>query len=247
LIITSPQFRLPAAANVVELTLPLHRLDQEAMGKAAVLVAPKLSALPRPWITLLVGGTSTPDVLDGATASDLARKALTYAEERKGSLVVVTSPRTGRKAERAIAETLDGLAHICLWSRDADANHYLGYLHLADSFIVTSDSISMIAEAIHTGKPVDVFNLPQRTTWLQSAINWLHERNRLAISQVLFDSGFIEVRTNRHLVLDELKKQGLLSSRNTHPDGHGNTQIQAVKARVLELIYGRNSGKFVSS
>ena len=68
LIITTPQYRVPAAANVRELKLPLHRLDRRQMKVAAAALAPELSPLPRPWIVLLVGGTSAPDLLDTAAA-----------------------------------------------------------------------------------------------------------------------------------------------------------------------------------
>src|SRR5581483_2108548 len=42
--------------------------------------------------------------------------------------------------------------------RPADPdNPYFGYLAVADAFIVTGDSMSMLAEACSTGRPVHVF------------------------------------------------------------------------------------------
>jgi hypothetical protein len=38
-------------------------------------------------------------------------------------------------------------------------NPYFTYLALADAFLVTADSVSMISEAAATGKPVHIFDL----------------------------------------------------------------------------------------
>jgi hypothetical protein len=44
------------------------------------------------------------------------------------------------------------------WRRDDPDNPYLGFLALADEVIVTADSISMLAEAHATGRPVHMFD-----------------------------------------------------------------------------------------
>ena len=47
------------------------------------------------------------------------------------------------------------------WTRHAP-NPYQAFLRLADDFIVTNDSISMIAEAVDMMKPLYVFQVPRR-------------------------------------------------------------------------------------
>jgi len=47
------------------------------------------------------------------------------------------------------------------WSRHAP-NPYQAFLRLADDFIVTNDSASMIAEAVDMMKPLYVFQVPRR-------------------------------------------------------------------------------------
>jgi mitochondrial fission protein ELM1 len=49
---------------------------------------------------------------------------------------------------------------VFIWDRHSE-NPYLGILALADRLVVTSDSVSMISEALATGRPVDVFGKPQ--------------------------------------------------------------------------------------
>jgi uncharacterized protein len=209
LIITTPQYRLPPAANILELKLPLHRLDRHHMEQAAAALEPKLSPLPRPWIALLVGGTSAPDVLDSAAAQDLARKALAYAKESGGSLLVVTSPRTGRNAEAALAAAVNGKARCSFWSQRGTQNPYPGYLALADRFIVTSDSVSMITEAILTQKPVAIYRLPIKYS------NWMafvskHRNSTHALLRPLIESGIIEARPDRAALLEKLRADGMI-------------------------------------
>jgi hypothetical protein len=45
-----------------------------------------------------------------------------------------------------------------MWDGDGP-NPYLGLLALSDRLVVTSDSVSMISEALATPRPVDVFDL----------------------------------------------------------------------------------------
>jgi hypothetical protein len=58
----------------------------------------------------------------------------------------------------ALQSRIRGLAKFYPWA--PDANPYQSALALADRIAVTSDSMSMLSEAISTGKPVGVFRLP---------------------------------------------------------------------------------------
>ena len=81
------------------------------------------------------------------------------ANRSGGSLLVTTSARTPLSSWKAFKESLDAPAHCYDWAPDPDTNPYYGYLALADEFIVTADSISMLSEACATGKPVHMFDL----------------------------------------------------------------------------------------
>lgn len=238
LIITTPQFGLAPAPNVLELNLPLHQLDHSAMETAAALFRPQLCHLARPWTVLLVGGTSAPDVLDPAAAFDLAKHALARAKERHGSLMVVTSPRTGVAAEGALAQALGGNAHLCLWSQAGGREAYLGHLHLGDNFIVTSDSISMTTEALMTGKPVEVYRLPQRLTLLQRFVGWLG--NWDAGTRGLFNSGIIERKADRRMFIERLEKNGCLSA-GQMGDKQRIASVADAKTRILHLLFAQST------
>ena len=155
--ITTHQFRLPAHPNVLHNEFPMHLTTKERLAEAAKLWAPRLGGLPGPYVTLLVGGSSGPYIFSRETARRLGREASALARSLGASLLVTTSARTGRRAMKALEEAIDVPCHFYHW-RPGDAdNPYFGFLGLADAVIVTADSMSMIAEACVTERPVHMF------------------------------------------------------------------------------------------
>lgn len=174
LIISTPQYQLPIKPNIVHNILPLNRVNPECLAEAAADWAPKLKDLPRPFIVLLVGGNSRPFVFDPTTAERLGHQASALARITKGSLLVTTGRRTSTMATEALFAAITCPAYYHRW--DMEANPYLAYLALADSFVVTGDSASMLAEACATGKPVAIFDLPKRPDWRLRIIGFLQRR-----------------------------------------------------------------------
>ncbi|WP_022949226.1 mitochondrial fission ELM1 family protein [Methylohalobius crimeensis] len=156
LIVTTPQYQLPRLSNVYYIPFPLHRLTGEKLRSAAADWRSKITA-PGPYIALLVGGSSGPYVFDARAASELARQASVLAREKGASLLVTGSARTSAEAMEALAERIDVPAEIHRWRPSDPDNPYLGYLALAEEVIVTGESMSMLAEACFTGKPVHIF------------------------------------------------------------------------------------------
>lgn len=159
-VVTTPQYGLPLRDNVVDLPAPFiadHPLEaglKEAWRQ-------RFAHLPRPWVALLVGGNSMPYRLDAKTAAALGHEASDAVRPRGGSLLVSTSPRTSGAATDALLAAID----VPLWSYrfgTREDNPYRALLALADAFIVTGESASMLTEACMTGRPVAVFPLPVR-------------------------------------------------------------------------------------
>ena len=63
LVVTTPQYRLPARPNVLENTAPLHRVTPQRLDAAGRQWTDRLAHLPRPLISVLVGGSSGPYAL----------------------------------------------------------------------------------------------------------------------------------------------------------------------------------------
>ncbi len=164
LIITTPQYRLPMGDNIVHNTMPLNALRPDDLAESTDLKAwrQRLEELPRPWTAVLVGGRSASYDLPDSAGTELGRLAERDALAGAGSVLVTTSPRTPRSAESAIFQAIDAPSHKHGWRPDAEDNPYQAYLALADRFIVTGDSASLLAEACSTGRRVEVFPLPRR-------------------------------------------------------------------------------------
>ncbi len=163
LIVTTPQYGLPARANVLHNPLPIHDLTPARLGEAAEAWRPRLAHLPGPRIALLVGGPSWSYRFPVPAARRIAAQADDLARREGGSLLVTTSPRTPPRVADALAEPLAAPHMLYRWDRQRGAdNPYLGFLALADRILVSEESISCLAEACTVGRPVTVLSLPRR-------------------------------------------------------------------------------------
>lgn len=162
LIVTTPQYFLPQQPNIVHNTMPLLRLPDDALRAAGEDLLPHLEALPRPWIAVLMGGDSGRFVMTRKKGARLGALATDLAVAAEGSLLVTDSPRTPQAAGDALAQQLPE-PNYCYRFRargtEGENNPYLGLLALADAFIVTGESMSMLAEASATGRPVYVYDM----------------------------------------------------------------------------------------
>lgn len=158
LVITTPQYRVPERRNVLRNALPLHPLGPERLAQAAAHWAPRLAHLPRPYLTVNIGGSSGPYAFGPRAAARLVRDAVALAQARGASLLVSSSARTPPVAIEAFAAQGAVPMELYRWAPGDRDNPYLGFLALADEIIVTADSISMLSEAYATGKPVHMFD-----------------------------------------------------------------------------------------
>jgi mitochondrial fission protein ELM1 len=159
LIVTTPQYRLPDKPNILQNEAPLHRVGEAQLALARARFAERFGHLPRPRIAVILGGHAGPYSMDRENGAVLGWYAARRAREAGGSLLVTSSARTPAAAIDALEAELDVPAFLYRFRRDDPDNPYLGILALADELIVTCDSMSMLAEAIATGKPVFIFDL----------------------------------------------------------------------------------------
>jgi uncharacterized protein len=161
LVITTPQYGLPKAANILHLPLPLHGVTPTTISTEAARWQDRLAHLPGPRIALLVGGNSGPYLFRPAAAARLGREASRMAAETGGSLLVTTSARTSKSAEEALVAAITAPMFLFRYEKTSADNPFHAFLGLADRIIVTADSISMLSEACSTGKPVALFDIEE--------------------------------------------------------------------------------------
>lgn len=159
LIVTTPQYALPEHPRVLHTEAPMHRVSQERLAEAATLWRPRLADLAEPWIAVMLGGHVGRWTFDEQAAVELAEAADSIATAAGGSLLVSTSARTPATVIDAFERTLRAPHRLYRWRAGDPDNPYLGFLALAQRIIVTSDSMSMLVEAVATGKPVAIFEL----------------------------------------------------------------------------------------
>lgn len=161
LVITTPQYRLPQAENVLHNLLPVHDVTPQRIAIDAARWNIKLGMLPRPFTAVLVGGSSGPYLFTPGSAARLGREASAIARAEGGSLLITTSARTGDAATQALLAAVDVPRFIYRWDKDTTDNPFHAFLGLATRIIVTADSISMMAEAASTAKPVLLFDIEE--------------------------------------------------------------------------------------
>lgn len=118
---------------------------------------PKLAALPRPMLAVLLGGGNKAYRLTMRRLGEIAGIIAAVLRQSGGSALITPSRRTGAEGMKLVRERLAGLP-AAIWDGAGD-NPYFAYLGLADAFLVTADSVSMISEAAATGKPIHILDL----------------------------------------------------------------------------------------
>ncbi len=147
-----------AGDNVMAIDLALHHITAERLEAARSEWRERLAPDDTPVLGVLIGGDNKHYSLTARVTERLIR-ILRTAHETHGMRVCLTpSRRTGDAAKRRIAGTLSDDAIGTIWD-ETGPNPYVGILALADRLIVTGESISMVSEALASGRPVHVLPL----------------------------------------------------------------------------------------
>jgi mitochondrial fission protein ELM1 len=163
--------------NVVVTRTALHRATPARLAQAAEAWRERLADLPRPLVSVLVGGSNGRFRLDAPVATALAAQ-LAEMMQRDGVGVALTpSRRTDPAAIRALSAALEPLGGW-VWNGEGD-NPYFGLLALADAVVVTMDSVSMVSEAAATSAPVLVAPLPGKSRRIGLFLDGLLEDGRI--------------------------------------------------------------------
>lgn len=154
--------RLGAHPRRIQTRAPLTRVDPARLASLDGTQRRELEQAAAPRVVVLVGGATAAFRFDADTARLLAERVTAATSEAGGSLTVLTSRRTGAECVQALRLALAPPARLHVWQPKQPDNPYLQCLAAADILVVTSDSESMLAEAMATGKAVYVYPLPKR-------------------------------------------------------------------------------------
>jgi mitochondrial fission protein ELM1 len=248
LIVTTPQYFLPRRSNILHNRLPLHRLLPYELESAAASLLPGLEGLPRPWIGLLVGGNSGKFVFTEAKGRRLGHLASSLAGQNGGSLLVSDGPRTPKLTADALESSLTVLHYSYRWGRSTE-NPYRGMLALADAFVVTGDSMSMLSEARAMGKPLYIFDMGDgRTPWWKLLHNYRykplshHLGMGLGSERMRRDVGKIQqslIDAGDAIWLDESSVEGELVPTSRRQGAGPNEELKLTAEAVRRLLLPR--------
>ncbi|MBR1948442.1 MAG: mitochondrial fission ELM1 family protein [Alphaproteobacteria bacterium] len=137
--------------------------------------------LPKPWISVIVGGAIKGKAWPKEEAENLVYNIRSIYEKVGGSILITTSRRTGENPQKIIMEGLKDIPkYTYIWGEKKD-NPIMGFYACADIIIATADSVSMCCEACGSGHPV----------LLYKGINWLPKKHR-RFAQSLINGGYAQ-------------------------------------------------------
>lgn len=151
LVVTTRQYPVPPGDNVILLPLAMSRFATSP--EPTPDEADWLAQLAAPRRLLAIGGATKYWSLSASQVGD----AIQSLSQRPGSLIIATSRRT----DPAIVEVARALLPASGRLVEGGFPRFPVLLDAADEIFVTGDSISMLSEAILTGKPVGLVPIEQ--------------------------------------------------------------------------------------
>jgi mitochondrial fission protein ELM1 len=142
-------------ANVVSVPTALHDVTPARLAAAADVWRTRLIRPGRPLVGVVLGGTNKHQPFTVEAAAPLI-EGLGSLRKQGAALAITPSRRTPEAVKAAFAARFADDPDVFLWDMQGD-NPYLGILALSDRLVATSDSVSMISEALATPHPAEVF------------------------------------------------------------------------------------------
>jgi mitochondrial fission protein ELM1 len=197
LAVVGAHYVLPEGPNVARHDLPLMHADPDELAKAAVRWRPRLAHMPRPLTALMVGGPTGGLRFDLETARELFDETLAAVAASGGSLYITTSRRTPTEVVRMLEAECPSDATLYVFDPDSgpDENPYHGLLALADHFVVTTDSISMMVEVARLGRALSLYALESEVGAIEGALGRIGLLRPLSPRHDPIPAGGIRART----------------------------------------------------
>lgn len=151
LVITTRQYPVPPGHNVTLLPLAMSRFSRPP--EPTQEEKDWLGNLPPPRRLLAIGGATK----YWSLSADRVAEAATRLQQQDGSLIVATSRRTDPQVTNEVRESLLPGSRLV----EGSFPRFPVLLDSADEIFVTGDSVSMLSEAILTGKPVGLVPIQQ--------------------------------------------------------------------------------------
>jgi len=172
LIVAMEHDAIPAGGNVIKVATALHDLTPAKLDAAAAAWADRLGPLGRPLTGVAIGGDLRGRAFtleDGARLLDGLKRVKAGTD---GALAITPSRRTPAAVIDLITQAFAGDPRVLIWDLNGE-NPYRAILASSDRLVVTSDSVSMVSEALATPHPVEVLDLgfARHTGFIQDLVD----------------------------------------------------------------------------
>ncbi len=171
LVVAMQHDAIAEGGNVIKVTTALHDLTPQSLAEAGAAWQARLEPLGRPLTGVVVGGDLRGRPFTIADAQRLIDGLMRLRSGSNAALAITPSRRTPQPVIDLIGQAFAGDPGVFLWDRTAE-NPYRAILALSDRLVVTSDSVSMVSEALATPHPVEVFDLgfPRHVGFIQDLV-----------------------------------------------------------------------------
>ncbi|MBR0559677.1 mitochondrial fission ELM1 family protein [Neokomagataea anthophila] len=167
-----------AGENILISRNALHPVTPQKLESARQQWHSHLRRDHRPLLAVMIGGANGRFTLGPREAAHMADTIIAYTQHHNMQTIVTPSRRTGADVITVLREHLTPHG-IRLETGEGDANPYMGMLACADMIAVTTDSVSMISEAVATPAPVMILPLPGRSQRIGQFIAALEKDDRI--------------------------------------------------------------------
>jgi len=148
----------PNFPNVFLTTGLINHINKPLLEKTFIDYKPP-SELNGPYLAVLVGGKHIGGNITTKDAEEIAALANNFAKKNNASILVTTCKRIEKATAHALEHALTASNFFYDYNGSREiANPYIPFLALADSILVTGDSLRMCSEACSAEKEVFIYN-----------------------------------------------------------------------------------------
>ncbi len=146
-----------AGENVFPVDTALHGISPTVLAEGDRIWRVRLKSAEKQLLGVILGGANR-YYRFGAEAVDNLAGIVEDARRRDMNVIVTPSRRTEPEIIDLLQTTFGSDPGFSLWDGSGE-NPYVGILAVADRLVVTGESVSMVSEALATGRPVHILRL----------------------------------------------------------------------------------------
>ncbi len=158
LVIAMEHDRIAGGDYVIKVATALHDLTPAKLESAGREWAERFAHLGHPLTGVVLGGDLKGRPFTLADGQKLLEGLIRLKTATRCGLAITPSRRTPVAVRDLFAAAFADDPRVFLWDLTGD-NPYRAILARSDRLVVTSDSVSMVSEALSTPYPVEVFDL----------------------------------------------------------------------------------------